>query len=440
MEKKGLGAFQITMMALGTIVGGSFFLGSSVAIQNTGPSVLLAFALGGVMVYAILFALSEMTVANPASASFSNFATQELGQGIGFVVGWVYWTGMILAMSSEATAVSILLQNWFPSLPISIMGSMIIIVVTLLNLLGANKLSRLEILLAAFKLLAVVFFIVFAIMLILGLLPGKAAVGMETLAGESFLAGGLSGFAGSMLIVMFTYAGFEIIGFTASSAKEAKKTIPKAIRYTVMSIVSLYMLSLALLLLLIPTEKISENSSPIVAALNYQGIHWAGAAMNIVMITAIISTMLASMFGLGRMLRSLAYKKMAPTWIIGKNEVPYPGILSSGVAMLAALGIGLLFPSVYLFLISSGGFAILLTYTVIMITHLHFRRKNECPSERKCCLWGFPYTSYIILIALTGTIISISFVKDQLSGLIAGGVIVFFYFVIYVALKARHLR
>lgn len=101
MEKKqkGLSAWQLTMMALGTVIGGSFFLGSAVAIHAAGPAIVISYILGGVIVYFILFALSEMTVANPESGSFRTFAADVFGPGTGFVVGWVYWTGMILAMS-----------------------------------------------------------------------------------------------------------------------------------------------------------------------------------------------------------------------------------------------------------------------------------------------------------------------------------------------------
>lgn len=54
--------------------------------------------------------------------------------------------------------------------------------------------------------------------------------------------------AGSMLMVMFTYAGFEIIGLAASEAKNPQKTIPKAISYTVISLVSLYVTAIAFIL------------------------------------------------------------------------------------------------------------------------------------------------------------------------------------------------
>lgn len=430
-HEEGLGPWQLTMLALGTVIGGSFFLGSAVAIQASGPSVILGFLFGGVLVYFILFALSEMTVANPHSGSFRTFAAQVFGQGTGFVVGWVYWTGMVLAMSSEATAVSILVRGRFPRVPIALLGGGIIIGVTLINLLGAGMVSRLESGLAAIKLFAVLSFILMALLLITGLFPGRPAIGLGALAGEPLLPGGIGGLAGSMLIVMFTYAGFEIIGLAASEARDPVRTVPRAIRYTVISLVGLYLVYLLLLLPLIPTSAVSDNVSPIVAALSRSGIGWVSAAMNVVLITAILSTMLAAMFGLGRMMRSLADEGLAPAWLKDKGDVPYKGILASGVAMLAALGLGLLFPRAYLFLISSGGFAILFSYAVIMATHIRFRTKFGCPPDGRCQIRGFPYTSWFVLASLIAAMLSMPFVSGQAAGLAAGVIIAVFYTLSY---------
>ncbi|HEX2998928.1 MAG TPA: amino acid permease, partial [Armatimonadota bacterium] len=285
-ETKGLSAGHLTMMALGTVIGGSFFLGSSVAIHAAGPAILISYILGGVLVYLILFALSEMTVANPDGGSFRTFAAQAFGPGPGFVVGWVYWTGMVLAMSSEATAVSILVREWLPHMSIGLLGSVIIISVTALNLLGADKLSKLESSLAAIKVLAVVSFILVALLLIVGVFPGAPAVGVGELAREPLFPTGLKGIAGSMLIVIFAYAGFEIIGLAASETSSPGVTVPRAIRYTVLSLVGFYILSVFALLPLISTAELSEKVSPMVAALNRQGIPWAGSAINIVMVSA----------------------------------------------------------------------------------------------------------------------------------------------------------
>ena len=428
------------MMALGTIIGGSFFLGSSIAINAAGPGVLIAYVIGGALVYCILFALSEMTVANPGSGSFRVFAAEAFGKGAGFVVGWVYWTGMVLAMSSEATAVAILLREWLPNLQLATVGGLIIIGVTLLNLLGADKLSKLEGYLAGIKISALVLFSVLAVVIIVGILTNGDQLPAAQQSAATTTLGGLEGIAGSMLIIMFSYAGFEIIGLAACEAKQPRRTVPRAIRNTVFGIVGLYVVSIGVLLPLLPAAGIEEDISPFVLALKIQGIEWATTAMNIVLITAILSTMLAAMFGIGRMMRSLADEGHAPGFLRDRKEVPYRGIIASGVAMLIGLGVGMFLPRVYLFLISSGGFAMLFIYAVIMATHIRFRKKNGCPPDGKCQLWGFPYTSAIVLVVLILSIASMPLVPGQEAGLIAGGVLVAFYSAVYLVGWATRKR
>lgn len=442
MKKKedGLGAWHLTMMALGSVIGGSFFLGSAVAIHAAGPAVLVAFAFGGILVYFILSAISEMTVVNPDAGSFRTFAAKTLGPGSGFVVGWVYWTGMVLAISSEATAVSILIQHWIPNLPIWILGSVIIIAVTLINLLSAKQLSKLESSLAFIKVFAIISFILIGISIILGLFKATPALGFGALKQEPFSPGGWKSLAGSMLIVMFTYAGFEVIGLASSETSHPKETIPRATRYTVLSLVSLYLFSNAILLPLIPTADVSENLSPIVAALNGQGVSWAGTVINIVLITAILSTMLAVMFAIGRMIHSLAEDGLSPRWLKEKTDVPYRGILFSGLFMLFALWFGMFFPRVYLFLISSGGFAILFCYVMIMITHIRFRTTAKSSKSEKNRARQYPYASLFTLLALLASILSMPFVEGQTSGLIAGMVIVTFYSLSYLFVRAYQYK
>lgn len=428
-----LTAVGLTMLALGTVIGGSFFLGTAIAIKAAGPAVIIAYALGGGLVYLILFALSEMTIANTAPGSFRTFAQEAFGPGMGFVVGWVYWTGLILAMSSEATAVSLFLHAWFPQISIPVLGSFIIIAVTLANLLGADRLSKLESGLAAIKLLAIIGFIVIALALIAGIFPNRPAVGVGVLTGEALFPGGMAGIAGSMLMVMFTYAGFEIIGLAASEAENPHKTVPRAITYTVLALVGLYTIAIALILPLIPTASLTADVSPLVAALTGKGIGWTANLINIILITAILSTMLAATFGLARMIRSLADEGHAPYWIRDRGDIPRKGILFSGAAMLAGLGLGYLLPKqVYLFLVSSGGFSILFTYLIILGTHYKFRKKKGCPPKGNCQLFGFPYTSWLAMVLLAGIILSMPLIPGQGLGLLAGLVFLAFFAICYV--------
>ncbi len=438
MNKKGdgLSAWQLTMMALGTVIGGSFFLGSAVAIRTAGPGIIISYLLGGVLIYVILFALSELTVADPAPGSFRTFAQKAYGPGMGFVVGWVYWSGLVLAMSSEATAVSIILRTWIPGVSLLMLGAIVIVGVSLLNLLGADQLSKLESVLAAVKLFAIIGFIILGVALISGFMPGIAPVGLGELIAEPLFPAGIWGIAGSMLIVMFTYAGFEVIGLAAAETSNPYEVVPRAIRYTVMALVGLYIFAILVLLPLIPTNALTAEESPLALALTRWNLGWAGNAITIVLVTAILSTMLAAMFGLGRMIRSLADEGHAPVWLKDAGNVPYRGILFSGVAMLVGLGLGFMLPQqVYLFLVSSGGFALLFSYAVILATHYKLRKAVGCPPEGKCQLPGYPLTSLLALVSIILIIASMPIVPGQGAGLLAGVSLILLFSGIYLGQK-----
>ena len=429
-KQKGLTAGKLTLMALGSVVGGSFFIGSSIAINAAGPAVLISYILSGILVYIILFALSEMTVANPDSGSFSTFAENEFGPAIGFIVGWVYWTGITLAMSSETVAVSILIREWV-DIPLILIGSIIIIISTVLNLLGAEKLSRLENSLASIKLIAIVSFILIGIALIIGVFD-KPAVGFKVITNEPLMPSGIGGIAGSTLLVMLSYAGFEIIGLAASETYDTYRTIPKSINATLISLLSLYLLSVIVIIFLIPTDVLTEDTSPLVFALVRWGLDWVADIINLVLVTAILSTILASMFSLGRMIRSLADKNHAPSWLKDKGDIPYKGIIFSGFSMLIFLFLSFILPAeVYRFLASSGGYSLLFTYLVILLTHYRFRKKKGCPPEGKCQLLGYPYTSYIAIVGIVIIIISMPLVRGQGYGLLAGISFTILYAILY---------
>lgn len=425
-KRRGLSVWQLVTMALGTIIGGSFFIGSSVAIRSAGPAIVISYVLGGILVYFILSALSEMIKDDPSSGSFRSFTAKAFGAGTGFVVGWVYWTGMILAMSSEVAALFIIFHTWIPYVPIILFGTVTIVGITLLNLLGADKLSRIESGLVVFKLFAIVSFIVIGTFLISELIPKNPGALFGELRGGSIFPNGIKGIAGSMLTVMFAYAGFEIIGLAYSETDNPKETIPKASLYTVISLVGLYVVSAVVITMLIPTGSLNENVSPMVSALDRWGISWAGNVISLIMFTAVLSTMLAGMFGLGRMVRSLADEGYTPVILKDRKNVPYRGIIFSGLSMFIGLVIGLLFPKVYLFLISSGGFALMFTYAAIVASQIRMQKK-----KRK----KYTYASWFTLVVLIGVICSMPFVQGQFAGLVAGSLIVLLYSLIYVSMK-----
>ena len=80
---------HVTMITIGGIIGAGLFVGSSAAIAEAGPAVIISYALTGMMVLMVMRMLGEMAVAMPEVRSFTEFARAGLGNWAGFVVGWL---------------------------------------------------------------------------------------------------------------------------------------------------------------------------------------------------------------------------------------------------------------------------------------------------------------------------------------------------------------
>jgi amino acid transporter, AAT family len=92
-------------------------LGFGVAIYKAGPAVLIAYLLTGAVIFLMMRALGELTLAHPVAGSFSGYAAQFIGQLAGFITGWSYWITCLLVSISEITGIGLLLHHWYPGLP-----------------------------------------------------------------------------------------------------------------------------------------------------------------------------------------------------------------------------------------------------------------------------------------------------------------------------------
>ena len=100
----GLKSRHVTMLSIAGVIGASLFVGSSVAIAEAGPAVLLAYLIGGAAVFIVMRALGEMAVRNPVSGSFGSYARQYLGPLAGFITGWTYTFEMVIVALADVTA------------------------------------------------------------------------------------------------------------------------------------------------------------------------------------------------------------------------------------------------------------------------------------------------------------------------------------------------
>ena len=111
---------HIQLIAIGGAIG-TGLLGSGQTISLTGPSILLAYMIIGMVLFAFMRALGELLLSNTQYNSFVDIANDFLGPFGGFVIGWTYWISWIISSMSDLTAMGqYYFSFWFPNFPIGL--------------------------------------------------------------------------------------------------------------------------------------------------------------------------------------------------------------------------------------------------------------------------------------------------------------------------------
>src|SRR6202795_3754990 len=111
---RSLKARNLTMISIGGIIGAGLFVSSSTSIIAGGPASFISYAICGLLILLVMRMLGEMATALPQVRSFTEFARAGLGDGAGFVVGWLYWYFWVLVVPVEAIAGAKILGHRLP--------------------------------------------------------------------------------------------------------------------------------------------------------------------------------------------------------------------------------------------------------------------------------------------------------------------------------------
>jgi aromatic amino acid transport protein AroP len=136
--KRGLKNRHIQLIALGGAIGTGLFLGSASVLQAAGPSMILGYAIGGIIAFMIMRQLGEMVAQEPVAGSFSHFAYKYWGDFPGFLSGWNYWVLYVLVSMAELTAVGTYVHFWWPGVPTWVSALVCFVGINAINLAKAT--------------------------------------------------------------------------------------------------------------------------------------------------------------------------------------------------------------------------------------------------------------------------------------------------------------
>lgn len=332
--KKQLSSRHITMLALGGAIGAGLFKGSGEAIGIAGPSVLIAFLIGGLILYIVMKGLGKIVLSGgDTHHGLSGLIRPYLGAHSADFTDWVYWSMWIINIIAEAVAAASFLQLWFPHIPAWVFVFMLAVLTTIINLYSVRLFAETEYWLAFAKISVIILLIIFATYLVGQQMLGTGVFPtLQQLTDHGgFTPHGMKGIISSLLVVIYSYGGSELIAITVSEADDPKRAIPKAIKGVMGRIISFYIIPLFLLLILFPWNTLAgTNVSPFVMVFEKMNIPFAADIVNFVIVLALFSSINSGVYASSRILffrlkdRKGFSRKLA---VLNKHQVPQRAVL-----------------------------------------------------------------------------------------------------------------
>ncbi|QNT91528.1 amino acid permease [Streptomyces griseofuscus] len=379
---KDLKARHVNMIAIGGAIGTGLFLGAGGRLHNAGPALALAYLVCGIFAFFVVRALGELVLYRPSSGSFVSYAREFLGEKGAYVAGWMYFLNWSTTGIADITAIALYTHYWsfFTPIPQWVLALIALAVVLTVNLISVKIFGEMEFWFAIIKVATLVGFMLIGIFLLAtqhhvdGYTPGLSLISDH----GGIFPHGMMPVVLVMQGVIFAYAALELVGVAAGETEEPEKVVPRAVNSIMWRVGLFYVGSVVLLALLLPGSVYSADQSPFVTVLSKIGIPAAGDVMNLVVLTAAMSSLNSGLYSTGRILRSMAMSGSAPkfTRVMSRSQVPYGGILLTCGICVLGVGLNYLVPSqAFEIVLNVASLGIISTWVIIMICHAIFVRR-----------------------------------------------------------------
>lgn len=423
--KRGLKDRHIQMIALGGIIGSAYFLGTGAVIHEVGPSVFLAYILGGLIVYLTMLCMGELTVAIPISGSFIKYTAEFISPALACGVGWSYWISWVAYIPAECLAGGIIMQH-FTGIDGYLWAIAIGFLITYINLSKVGTFGEIEFWLALIKIFALMGFVILSLLIFFNIIPSAHELSINKTAylfdRGGLFPNGIMVFVSAMVLLLVNYQGSEIIGLAAAESINPTQMIPNAIRNVTFRILFIFIVPVFCLVLIFPWQEASLQNSVFADALNYHGLRWAGFATSIVTLSATLSCSNSGVYGIVRSMSSLARNQMAPSFLgkLNRHAVPHNAGIFTLIAIWMVLVLSYFFgqSTLYIALLLVSGFTGTIAWISLCWAQINFRSKlyaaGYSTADLKFKAPGSPYTAMFAIFLMVLCLLFLVLGQEQI--------------------------
>ncbi len=228
---RSLGAFQLTMLGIGAVIGTGIFVLTAEAAQKAGPGMMAAFVIAGVVCAVAALCYAEMAAMVPVSGSAYTYSYAVMGELIAWMVGWalileyavaagavsVGWSGYVVGLLENAFAMDIpdtLVRGPYDGGIVNLPAMAIAGLVTWLLVIGTRESASVNAALVFIKVAALTLFIILAV----------PVINMENF--TPFAPLGFAGISAAAASIFFAYVGFDAVSTAAEETKNPQRNMP----------------------------------------------------------------------------------------------------------------------------------------------------------------------------------------------------------------------
>ncbi|KAH9949045.1 amino acid permease [Amylocystis lapponica] len=337
---------HIAMISIGGVIGTGLFLGTASGLANGGPvGLLLGYLAIGSLCYCTMISLGEMAAFLPIPGGHITFAERFVDPAWSFTLGWMYCYNWVIILPAELSAASVLINYWDKRVNNAVWITMCLIVVVLINALGAGAYGEAEFVFASIKVITITGLIILGIVLDLGGGPNHDRIGFRYWKhpGPFNQYNGIPGTKGRFLAwwavmtqAAFSYIGTEVVAMAGAEAKNPRRNIPKAIKRVYIRILLFYIGGVIIIGLLVPYNypnlglgSSNAAGSPFVIAIETAGIKGLPSVINACLLTSAWSAGNSDLYCSSRALYSLAINGNAPKIFrrVSKRGLPWVALI-----------------------------------------------------------------------------------------------------------------
>jgi basic amino acid/polyamine antiporter, APA family len=344
--QRAVGALDLTALGIGAIIGTGIFVIIGEAIGDSGPSIVLSFALAGVTCLFSALSYSELASTIPVSGSAYTYGYATLGELLGWIIGW----DLILEYGVSVAAVAVgwggylqsLLDSLFGiSIPTAIAGPpgeggtvnvpavFLVLAVAALLIYGVRESARTNTIMVFLKVGILIFFIL---------------VGFASINGDNYspwAPNGTSGTVDAAALIFFAYIGFDAVSTGGEESRNPQRDLPIAIVGSLLIATLIYILVAIVAVGLAPSSRLAGSDAPLSDAIKIgAGLDWAGDLLSFGALVAITSVTLTILYGQTRIFFAMSRDGLLPEIFarLSARRTPWVTTLIFGVlvAVLAA--------------------------------------------------------------------------------------------------------